>query len=967
MSDITEIKRLLAAKAQSIAEHLLPGGRKDGHEWRAGSTNGEAGKSLGVHLTGQKAGIWSDFGTGESGDLIDLWMAAKGVPISEALVQIRTYLGVERPTLMRPPRPEFKRPEKPKCHPPEARAFAYLTEDRNLDRDVLTAYKIGEEENGSIIFPFLLPDGTLALAKRRAPEDGAKPIPTQAECEAVLFGWQAIPDKARSIVLTEGEIDALSWASYGHPAMSVPFGGGGGGKQKWIESEYDRMDRFERIYLALDMDGLGEEAATEIANRLGRHRCLRVKLPEKDANECLVNGVPKASMDAALTNAEWYEVSGLRKPEDFAGKVIALFWPKDGDHVGYATPYGKLGNKLLFRPAEVSIWTGDSGAGKALAWDTPIPTINGWKLMLAIQVGDMVFDENGKPCRVTFVTEVMKDHPCYEVEFSTGEKIIADAEHNWKTSTIASRLSSSRQARIRQGRDWTKKRGTDQRHKMNHDGIVTTAQISDTLMRGGTRNHHIALTKPLDLPHVDLPLDPYVLGAWLGDGTSSDGSITAAEKEIITEIEHAGFVARPQPSRPPNCPGYGILGLRKILTGMSLLNNKHIPDEYLRAAYVQRLSLLQGLMDTDGYCGGMACEFVSTDRDLADGVYELAVSLGLKPTLKQGRATLYGKDCGPKYRVCFTTTLAVFRLKRKLDKLPKVRKYNPTRAIVKCSPVESVPVKCIQVDSPSHLYLAGHGMIPTHNTQILSDCIVDWIRQGSRVCLSSLEMHPAQTLKRMTKQIVGTDRPTEIAITAALRWASEGLMVYELTGKQKLEEMLKIFSYARSRYGCDQFVIDSLMRLGVAGDDYNTQEAVIFRIVDWAMETSAHVHLVAHSKKGERDRGSPGIEDIKGAMEIGANAFNIISIWRDRKHEDEIAKLNNIGEQEAAKKLREEKPGVVLNVAKQRNGDYEGKIGLWFDQDTYRYRSSVDQAAWKRTYLPENWNVGQNAKQVQGQ
>lgn len=92
------------------------------------------------------------------------------------------------------------------------------------------------------------------------------------------------------------------------------------------------------------------------------------------------------------------------------------------------------------------------------------------------------------------------------------------------------------------------------------------------------------------------------------------------------------------------------------------------------------------------------------------------------------------------------------------------------------------------------------------------------------------------------------------------------------------------------------------------------------------------------------------------------NAFNIISIWRDRKHEDEVAKLNNSGEQVAAKKLREEKPGVVLNVAKQRNGDYEGKIGLWFDQDTYRYRSSVDQAAWKRTYLPENWNVGQNAK-----
>jgi twinkle protein len=167
--------------------------------------------------------------------------------------------------------------------------------------------------------------------------------------------------------------------------------------------------------------------------------------------------------------------------------------------------------------------------------------------------------------------------------------------------------------------------------------------------------------------------------------------------------------------------------------------------------------------------------------------------------------------------------------------------------------------------------------------------------------------------------------------------------------------MLKIFDYARSRYGCDLFVIDSLMRLGVAGDDYNTQEAVIFRIVDWAMASNAHVHLVAHAKKGERDRGSPGIEDIKGAMEIGANAFNIISVWRDRKHEDAVSLMASTDPTGAAT-LRNSKPGVIVNVAKQRNGDFEGKIGLWFDQQTYRYRSASDDASWKRQYLPENWS-----------
>jgi twinkle protein len=83
------------------------------------------------------------------------------------------------------------------------------------------------------------------------------------------------------VVITEGEIDALSWAAYGRAAMSVPYGGGKGGKQRWIESEFDRLERFERIFISTDMDKAGQEAAEEIASRLGRHRCYRVQLPLK--------------------------------------------------------------------------------------------------------------------------------------------------------------------------------------------------------------------------------------------------------------------------------------------------------------------------------------------------------------------------------------------------------------------------------------------------------------------------------------------------------------------------------------------------------------------------------------------------------------------------------------------------------------------------------------------------------------
>jgi twinkle protein len=233
-------------------------------------------------------------------------------------------------------------------------------------------------------------------------------------------------------------------------------------------------------------------------------------------------------------------------------------------------------------------------------------------------------------------------------------------------------------------------------------------------------------------------------------------------------------------------------------------------------------------------------------------------------------------------------------------------------------------------------------------SQILSDCIVDWIAQGSRVCLSSLEMKPEQSLKRMCKQTVGVDRPSERAIKAALDWLDQGLLLYEKVGKTGVKGLLEIFSFARAKYGCDQFVVDSLMRLGIDQEDYSAQERALFEIVDWVLANNVHLHLVAHSRKGDKDRGVPETEDIKGAMEIGANAFNIVAVWRNRKLEDQI----KAAQTDEERRLLGEKPGVIMNVAKQRNGDFEGKVGLWFNQDNYQYQSSHDRGDWARRYLP---------------
>jgi twinkle protein len=595
MADILTVKRMLADRAQSVAEMLLPNGRKEGQEWRAGSVGGEKGQSLGVHLHGNKAGIWQDFATGESGDLLDLWVAVRGGSLLQALDAARDWLGVSRPEAYREPKKTYQRPPKPACRAPEGRVRDYLRDARNIPQKIIDAYKVAESGD-DIIFPFLLPDGTLALAKARKAEDGARPKPTAADCEPVLFGWQAIPATAREVVITEGEIDALSWAAYGHPALSVPFGGGKGGKQNWIESEFERLERFEKIFISTDMDKPGDEAAAEIVGRLGRHRCYRVSLPHKDANECLVSGIPAATMHAALAEARALDPDGLRRPYDYEGKVIHLFWPAHGEPEGYRLPYGKLADKLFFRPSELTLWSGAAGSGKS---------------------------------------------------------------------------------------------------------------------------------------------------------------------------------------------------------------------------------------------------------------------------------------------------------------------------------------------------------------QIISDCVPAWIKQGSRICLASLEMKGEQTLRRMVKQTSGVDRPTPQHIPRVLGYLDSGLLLYERVGKAGVGPLLEVFDYARAKYGCDQFVIDSLMRLGIAQDDYNGQEKAVFQMVDWTIANAVHLHLVAHSRKGEKGQGAPETEDIKGAMEIGANAFNILTVWRNRRHEEELQAAKT----EVDRADLNEKPGVILNVAKQRNGDFEGKVGLWFDQATYRYHSSYDRSLWDRVFI----------------
>nr|WP_309233930.1 FtsK/SpoIIIE domain-containing protein [Micromonospora sp. ATA51] len=511
-----------------------------------------------------------------------------------------------------------------------------------------------------------------------------------------------------------------------------------------------------------------------------------------------------------------------------------------------------------------------------MALDTPIPTPDGWSTMGALQVGGRVFDEQGRACTIVAATPVMDDRPCYEVEFSDGTVIVADAEHQWQTTTRAGRsqrtqrwkdgsywsaddvkrvatqadkvlaeldrpvstdeiitdvgqqfrnvlyrvvrglpkeAESALTSYLRGGREVTRRVPTYSRHRVYQalheivadpgrsgrrrsfdDRPVTTAEIAASLRvagrSGSWANHAVAVCGALDYPEQDLPIAPYTLGCWLGDGTTGSAGFTCDEEELLDNIRLDGYVVtkhassrmqytisnRPERerrvaeavelatggvslARAARQLGVGLSAVCLAARGRTRLQRpsrfepdtpprdryrtlrqlfreigtKHIPATYLRSSKQQRRALLAGLLDTDGTVsrqGGV--ELALTNERLAQDALELIIGLGYQATLTTKRVKGRNELTFTCYRIHFTPADKVFRLTRKASRqVVRTRATTSRRYIVDVRPIASVPVRCIEVDSPSHLYLASRACIPTHNSSCLNTLLVSVLTRAT--------------------------------------------------------------------------------------------------------------------------------------------------------------------------------------------------------------------------------------------
>jgi len=353
--------------------HLLPNGKAKGNHWVVGGIDGEAGASLQVTLNGSAAGRFIDFANKDSKGATPLWLWSKvrNTSFSTAIKEARDWLGVKDDNFgVKRHKPKtYSKPEKGGVRALETNteAMDYLVLERKINPIVVVNSKVSETEDGkAIVFNFADYDDEskrwiTAHRKylRLARPDGKKDTWTTKGTKRCLYAKNLITENDSELVICEGEIDALSWNSWGIPAVSLP---NGVSDFEWCDVDWEWLARFEKIYVSTDMDEPGRACSLEICKRLGLHRCYIVTLPKKDANECLVTGMTREQIEACLKSAKGIELDEIKRPEDFRSEVME-YYNTDPSLRGVDTPWTPA-LPWRVRKGELTILSGFSGHGK---------------------------------------------------------------------------------------------------------------------------------------------------------------------------------------------------------------------------------------------------------------------------------------------------------------------------------------------------------------------------------------------------------------------------------------------------------------------------------------------------------------------------------------------------------------------------------------------------------------------------
>ncbi len=391
----------------------------------------------------------------------------------------------------------------------------------------------------------------------------------------------------------------------------------------------------------------------------------------------------------------------------------------------------------------------DMGLGKVIANDTPVLTPNGWVEHGSLKVGDYVIGSDGKPTKVLAVyPNPLKDY--YNITFTDGTVVEACDEHLWSVYTPSQKKRNTKNNIL------TIKDMLDKEKTVVSDGVSYNEKkkyITKTYykLKNGDCKWYIPMVKPVEFNPIDVKIDPYLLGVLLGD---------------LKEEISFGFIMKDK-SRDNNLLSF--LRYYKLLGTKS--DNKFIPEDYKFNTVDIRLEVLQGLLDTEGYCSkNGTIQHYSVSKQLSDDVKELVQSLGgvARQRSKVGSYRLPSgelKEC----KICYTLTINLpeyikpFKLTRKLENMVNVKKYHPSRGIKNIEFSRQALGQCITVEAEDSLYVIDQYVV-THNT-IMST--VASIESGSEKILI---VCPANAKINWFREINAYIPEEEISIIKSNKW-----------------------------------------------------------------------------------------------------------------------------------------------------------------------------------------------------
>ena len=359
------------------------------------------------------------------------------------------------------------------------------------------------------------------------------------------------------------------------------------------------------------------------------------------------------------------------------------------------------------------------GSGKALSLDTKLPTPNGWTTIKELKEGDLIFGEDGKPTRVLVKSEIF-NKPMYRLHLKDGRTLDVSEDH---INVIIHRRSRRRKS---DGKNETyyERRELTTKELLNVK-LFSTRKSTKKTPTGKEAMVWIPMAKPIQLPEKDLPLDPYTLGLILGDGCID--KVTGFSRIVANEVDWNFYEkqipyllgTKTRDKRRPNVITRGILKLGKKIKALGLCQDaysKFIPEEYFLGSFEQRLALLRGLIDTDGYVKGTQVEFSSVSKRLVDDVRRLVFSLGGTSTYKEKINAAGNTSYCLKVFISYNPSL----LPRKASIWKNANVWKDKVVLESIEPIEQVPSQCIYVDNDSHTFLAGDFVV-THNTTIFME------------------------------------------------------------------------------------------------------------------------------------------------------------------------------------------------------------------------------------------------------